>query len=138
MMNNVVLVGRIVKDVETRYTEQNKAISNFTLAINRTYKNSEGNYETDFINCVAFGKAGETLKEYTNKGDMISVRGKIQTRNYEDKEGNKRYITEVIAEQIGFVPTKNAQNSEKTVQNEKETDPFAEFADEISDEDLPF
>ena len=138
MINNIVLVGRLTKDIEVRYTEGNTAVGNFNIAVQRNYKNTNGDYETDFLNCVSFGKVGETMKEYCHKGDLIAVKGRLQTRNYEDKEGNKRFVSEVVAEKVCFLsPKKNAQNNENIVQKE-ESDPFKEFGDEIADEDLPF
>ena len=144
MINNITLVGRIIKKPEIRYTESNKAICNFTIAVNRTYKNAEGIYETDFINCVVYGKIAETTNEYTDKGDTIGIRGRLQVRNYENKEGNKKYITEVVAEQVSFISTGNKNNNEqKEIKEEikeikKEEDPFEEFAKETENLELPF
>ncbi|MCT3100036.1 single-stranded DNA-binding protein, partial [Lactococcus lactis] len=83
MINNVTLVGRITKEPELRYTQQNKAVASFTLAVNRQFKNSNGEREADFINCVIWGKSAENLANWTHKGQLIGVIGNIQTRNYE-------------------------------------------------------
>lgn len=140
MINEVVLVGRLTKDIEVRYTQSEKAVGNFTLAINRRFKNQNGEYETDFIDCVVFGKQAETMAQYTKKGDLIGVEGSIQKRAYEDKEGNKRYITEIMVEKITFLQT-NKKEKTKIEDNpykdmSVKTEEQQQF--EITDEDLPF
>lgn len=134
MINEAVLVGRLTRDIEVRYTQSEKAVGNFTLAINRRFKNQNGEYETDFIDCVVFGKQAETMSKYTQKGDLIGVEGSIQKRNYEDKDGNKRYITEIMVEKITFLQTN--KKSETTQQN----DPYKEFGEIVENEnlELPF
>ncbi|MFG7387957.1 single-stranded DNA-binding protein [Lactococcus lactis] len=97
MINNVTLVGRITKEPELRYTPQNKAVASFTLAVNRAFKNANGEREADFINCVIWGKSAENLANWTHKGQLIGVTGSIQTRNYENQQGQRIYITEVVA-----------------------------------------
>lgn len=142
-MNFTMLVGRLTKDSELRFTENEKKVGNFTLAINRDYKNTNGEYETDFINCVVFGEQAETLNKYTQKGDLIGVQGRLQTRNYEDKEGKKHYITEVLVNKVQFLSTKNSQKNENNVES---SDPYVEMGNkveanqqfEISDDMLPF
>lgn len=138
MINSIVLTGRLVKDIELRYNNNNNAIGTFSIAVQRQFKNTNGEYETDFINCVIFGKQAESMKEYTSKGDLIGVRGNLQTRTYEDKEGNKKYATEVICGQVAFLSTNKKENTPKKEEVVEESDPFKEFGDEISDEDLPF
>lgn len=138
MINSIVLTGRLVKDIELRYNNNNNAIGTFSIAVQRQFKNTNGEYETDFINCVVFGKQAESMKEYTSKGDLIGVRGNLQTRTYEDKEGNKKYATEVICGQVSFLSTNKKENIPKKEEVVEESDPFKEFGDEISDEDLPF
>lgn len=136
-MNITMLVGRLTKDSELRFTENEKKVGNFTLAINRDYKNTNGEYETDFINCVVFGEQAETLNKYTQKGDLIGVQGRFQTRNYEDKEGKKHYITEVLVHKVQFLSTKNSQKNENNVES---FDPYVEMGNKVAfDEDsLPF
>lgn len=136
-MNITMLVGRLTKDSELRFTENEKKVGNFTLAINRDYKNTNGEYETDFINCVVFGEQAETLNKYTQKGDLIGVQGRFQTRNYEDKEGKKHYITEVLVHKVQFLSTKNSQKNENNVES---FDPYVEIGNKVAfDEDsLPF
>jgi single-strand DNA-binding protein len=140
MINEVVLVGRLTKDIEVRYTQSEKAVGNFTLAINRRFKNQNGEYETDFIDCVVFGKQAETMAQYTKKGDLIGVEGSIQKRQYEDKEGNKRYATEIMVEKITFLQT-NKKEETKVEDNpykdmSVKTEASQQF--EINPEDLPF
>lgn len=136
-MNFTMLVGRLTKDSELRFTENEKKVGNFTLAINRDYKNTNGEYETDFINCVVFGEQAETLNKYTQKGDLIGVQGRLQTRNYEDKEGKKHYITEVLVNKVQFLSTKNPQKNENNVES---SDPYVEMGNKVAfdDDSLPF
>lgn len=110
-MNNVVLLGRLTKDLELKGDENKYA--RFTLAVNRTFKNENGEYEADFIPCVAFGVTAEKLNEYCGKGSLISVKGTIQSYMYE-KDGYKNYGVEVVAERVSFVSTlKKADDNEK-------------------------
>lgn len=124
-MNKVMLIGRITKNIELKSTPNGKEVIDFSIAVKRNYKNQNGEYEADFINCISFGKTAELLSKYTKKGDQIAVEGRIQTRNYENKEGKKIYITEILVENIMFLETKNAQKSENIVQ--KELDPYETF-----------
>lgn len=137
MINQVVLVGRMTRNLELRYTQSEKAVGNFTLAINRRFKNQNGEYETDFIDCVVFGKQAETMSKYTQKGDLIGVEGSIQKRAYEDKEGNKRYTTEIMVEKITFLQT-NKKN--ETTQTTTQNDPYKDFGEIVENEnlELPF
>lgn len=131
-MNKVILMGRLTKDPETRYTQaaEPMAICRFTVAVDRPY--SKG--ETDFINCVCFGKRGETIGQYFHKGNKIALTGRIQTGSYTDQQGNKRYTTDIVVEDFEFVENKG----------ESKSDPIPEPSDgfydmgEADDEDLPF
>jgi len=105
-MNNYIGVGRLVKDVELRYTTSNKACCNFTIAINRPFKNEEGIYETDFINCECWGQIAEMMKDYVKKGDMIGVKGSLRSDSYEDKNGEKKYRTYVSVDRVTFLSAK--------------------------------
>lgn len=105
-MNSVILIGRLVKDVEVRYTTSNKAVSNFTIAVNKQTKNEDGEYEVNFINCVIFNKSAEFLQKYTGKGDMVAIKGSLQVSSYQDKDGNNKYKTEVLVDQIELVSSK--------------------------------
>ena len=140
MINEVVLVGRLTKDIEVRYTQSEKAVGNFTLAINRRFKNQNGEYETDFIDCVIFGKQAETMSKYTQKGDLIGAEGSIQKRAYEDKEGNKRYITEIMVEKITFLQTNKKEETkvEDNPYKDMSVKTEAQQQFEITDADLPF
>jgi single-strand DNA-binding protein len=99
MINNVVLIGRLTRDVELRYTPSNAAVATFNLAVNRNFKNQQtGEREADFINCVMWQKSAENLANWTRKGMLIGVTGRIQTRSYENQQGQRVYVTEVVAE----------------------------------------
>ncbi len=113
MMNKIILIGRMTKDAEVRYTQSNKAVAQFSLAVNRP-----GNKETDFINIIAWDKLGEIVQKYTHKGSLIAVEGRLQTRTYEDNNGNKKYITEVVADNINLLEPKNKQEqTEERINN---------------------
>lgn len=137
-MNVVVLVGRITKDIEVRYTEKDLAVSNFTIAVKKDHKNVNGEYESDFINCVSFGNISEYLKKYAIKGNLIAVSGRIQTRNYEDKEGNKRYITEVFANKVTLLSSNKNKNEYENASVKTETNALESLDVKIEDSDLPF
>lgn len=104
MLNQTVIVGRIAKDPELRETENGKKVTNVTLAVPRSFKNANGEYETDFISCVLWKGIAESIVEYCKKGDLVGVKGRIQTRVYE-KDEEKKYATEVVAEKVTFLST---------------------------------
>ena len=110
-MNKVILIGRLTRDPELRYTGSNTPVATFSLAVNRPFTNQSGEREADFINCVVWRKLAETVKNYLSQGSQVAVEGRIQTRNYDDQNGQKRYVTEVIVENIEFVGSRrdNAQ-----------------------------
>lgn len=149
MINNVVLVGRLTKDPDLRYTSTGKAVAAFTLAANRNFTNQSGNREADFINCVIWNKPAETLANYAKKGTLIGVTGRIQTRNYENQQGQRVYVTEVLAGSFQLLESRSV--SEARNQNsggsQQQTDPntvpdfgnnFDGSSINISDDDLPF
>ncbi|MBC2303411.1 single-stranded DNA-binding protein [Listeria booriae] len=158
MMNRVVLVGRLTKDPELRYTPAGVAVTTFTLAVNRNFTNQNGEREVDFINCVAWRKAAENAANFLKKGNLAGVDGKIQTRNYEGQDGKRIYVTEVLAEAVQFLEPRKAQEGAHTSQNQNQSnytqnannqntapykannDPFANSGKpiDISDDDLPF
>lgn len=107
MINNVVLVGRITKDIDLRMSESGKAYTNFTLAVNRAFKGQDGQQQADFISCKTFNKQAENLARYCGKGSLIAVVGNIQVSNFQGKDGNTIYRTEVIANNIQFLDTRN-------------------------------
>ena len=102
MLNQIVIVGRLVRDPELRQTEGGKKVTNITLAVPRSYKNSNGEYETDFIDCVLWTGIAENTTEYCKRGDILGVKGRVQTRTFEI-EDKKRYVTEVVAEKVSFL-----------------------------------
>ncbi|HFK0639236.1 TPA: single-stranded DNA-binding protein [Listeria monocytogenes] len=116
MMNRVVLVGRLTKDPDLRYTPAGAAVATFTLAVNRTFTNQNGEREVDFINCVVWRKPAENVANFLKKGSMAGVDGRVQTRNYEDSDGKRVFVTEVVAESVQFLDPKN-NNVEGTTSN---------------------
>lgn len=146
MINRVVLVGRVTKDPELRHTGQNIAVTNFNLAVNRTYTNSEGEREADFINCQVWRKAAENVAKYVSKGSLVGVEGRLQVRKYQDKEGQDRWLTEVVCESVQFLePKKNndgGQNNDYNNAPKSKSQPKQETQQEqeinIDDDDLPF
>lgn len=107
MINNVVLVGRLTKDPDLRYTQSGQAVASFTLAVNRNFTNQSGEREADFINCVIWRKPAETMANYAKKGTLLGVTGRIQTRNYENQQGQRVYVTEVVAENFQLLESKS-------------------------------
>ena len=103
MLNQVVLVGRIVKNPELRVTDSGKKVTTVTLAVPRSYKNSTGEYDTDFLDCTLWTNVAENTVEYCQTGDMVGVKGRIQTRIFQDEEGNKNKKTEIVAEKVTFL-----------------------------------
>ncbi|EPC5087271.1 single-stranded DNA-binding protein [Listeria monocytogenes] len=116
MMNRVVLVGRLTKDPDLRYTAAGAAVATFTLAVNRPFKNAQGEQEADFINCVVWRKPAENVANFLKKGSMTGVDGRVQTRNYEDSDGKRVFVTEVVAESVQFLEPKN-NNAEDATSN---------------------
>ena len=157
-MNKAILIGRLTRDPELRTTPTGRNVCQFSIAVNRNFTNANGEREADFINCVVWDKQAENLVKYQKKGNQIAVDGRIQTRNYDDKDGKKVYVTEILASNISFLDSKGtgatgntsfnnlpeppmvdtSSNNMETVSVEK--DPFEAFGDsiEISDNDLPF
>ena len=108
-MNKAILIGRLTKDPEVRYTSSNRAVCQFTIAIDRPFTNqASGQREADFINIVAWDKTGENVGKYMTKGRLVAVEGRIQTRNYENNEGRRVYVTEVVASNVQFLESRNA------------------------------
>lgn len=138
MLNSVVLVGRLTKDAELRYTPNNQAVATFSLAVNRPFKNQNGDREADFINCVIWRQQAENLANWTKKGALIGITGRIQTRNYENQQGQRVYITEVVADNFQLLEF-NKQNNQGQSQGNSQPD-FSRQAEpmDISDDDLPF
>ena len=117
MINNVVLVGRLTKDAELRYTQSNIAVATFTLAVNRNFKNDAGEREADFINCVIWRQAAENLANWAKKGSLIGVTGAIQTRNYDNQQGQRVYVTEVVASNFQMLESRSSQQNNQGYQD---------------------
>lgn len=160
-MNKVFLIGRLTRDPELRYTGSNIAVATFSIAVNRTFQNQQGEREADFINIVVWRKQAENVKNYLTQGSQVAIDGRIQTRSYDDNNGQKRYVTEVVADNVEFLGSKGSSNSSNNMNSSaskaeptpydfgdapepKGTDidsnPFADFGSsiEISDDELPF
>ena len=141
MINNVTLIGHLTKDVELKYTPANQAVAQFTLAVNRTFKNANGERESDFINCVIWRKSAENFANWAKKGALIGITGRIQTRNYENAQGQRVYVTEVIAENFQMLESRNQQQAQQQAQPQqaKQPDPFSGGTPmSLNDDSLPF
>lgn len=164
-MNKVFLIGRLTRDPELRYTGSNIPVATFSLAVNRNFSNAAGEREADFINIVVWRKQAENVKNYLNQGSQVAVDGRIQTRSYDDQDGKKRYVTEVVADNVEFLGTKGSNQSQitssqsvpqdagptpydfgepststQTPTTNTDNNPFADFGSkiEINDDELPF
>ena len=166
-MNKVILIGRLTRDPEMRTTPSGVATTSFSIAVQRNYANAQGDREADFINCVAWRKQAENVAKYCTKGSQVAVDGRIQTRNYDAQDGTKRYVTEVIADNVTFLGGRSgsgesssyAANNYNNVSNVNDSmssnnfggsndivttdlseDPYANMGSEValSDDDLPF
>ena len=139
-MNKVILIGRLTRDPDVRYTQDQKAVARYTLAVDRRYK-KEGEQSADFISCVAFGKNGEFVEKYLHQGTKIAVEGRIQTGSYTKQDGTKVYTTDVIVDAHEFVEKKSASSGSASTAAEPapdvSTDGFMSIPDGI-DEELPF
>ena len=151
MINNVTLIGRLTKDVELKYTPANQAVAQFTLAVNRTFKNANGERESDFINCVIWRKSAENFANFVKKGALIGITGRIQTRNYENAQGQRVYVTEVVAENFQMLESRNQQQGQQQAQPQQakqqsstpnfgpDSDPFSSDSPmDLNSDDLPF
>ena len=151
MINRTILVGRLTKDPDLKYTAQGTPVATFTLAVNRTFSNQQGEKEADFINIVVWRKQAENAANYLKKGNLAGVDGRIQTRNYEGQDGKRVYITEVVAESVQFLEPKGSQGQGNTNTSSNNSnantgkytkvddDPFSGGKTiDIKDDDLPF
>jgi len=148
MINRVVLIGRLTKDVEVRYTQSGVAVGTLSLAVNRPFTNASGEREADFINGVIWRKSAENFANFTHKGALVAIEGRLQTRNYEDGNGKRVYVTEVVADNFSLLEKKS--DGQQSAPKSQAPDPFAnqgnqnKFAGsgntevDISDDDLPF
>ncbi|MDH6674967.1 single-strand DNA-binding protein [Paenibacillus sp. LBL] len=151
MMNRVILIGRLTKDPELRYTPTGVAVTQFTLAVDRPFTGQGGEREADFIPIVTWRQLAETCANYLRKGRLTAVEGRIQVRNYENNEGKRVYVTEVIADNVRFLESnrggnreessyKGGNRSESREDSRNNQDPFSDEGKpiDISDDDLPF
>ncbi len=161
-MNKVVLIGRLTRDPELRYTGSNLPVATFAIAVNRPFSNQAGEREADFINIVVWRKQAENCKNYLTQGSQVAIEGRIQTRSYDDQNGQKRYITEVIADNVEFLGSRNSSTNSNNMSatasksaeltpydfggtpepkgTDIDSNPYADFGAsiEISDDELPF
>lgn len=160
-MNKVILIGRLTRNPELRYTSGDTPVATFSLAVNRPFSNQQGEREADFINIVVWRKQAENVKNYLTQGSQCAVEGRIQTRNYDDQNGQKRYVTEVVADNVEFLGSRNSSNNSNNMNSsannvgptpydfgpapepkgtDVDSNPFADFGSsiEISDDELPF
>ena len=133
-MNSVNLIGRLTVKPTFGYTNNNIAYVRFTLAVNRNFKDANGDRQADFINCVAYRKTAELINQYTDKGDMLGIEGRIQTGSYTASDGSKRYTTDVVVGNIYFLKSKEKPAHEQ-VSEQVNQDPFAEFGEQVSIDD---
>ena len=146
-MNKVVLVGRLTRDPEVRTNSSGVSSARFTVAVNRNYRNRDGQYDADFISCVAWNNTAEFMNNYVKKGSLVAVEGRIQTRNYDNKDGNRVYVTEVVVETLkslgsgsrtGERSGNNFDGYEPTNSGNMDYDTSVDVSYDISDDDLPF
>lgn len=138
MINNVVLVGRLTRDPELRYTPSNVAVATFSLAVNRNFKNQAGDYEADFISCIMWRQQAENFANWLKKGALVGITGRIQTRSYDNQQEQRVYVTEVVAESFQILEKKDNAANNASMENQippsfEKTNPM-----DISDDDLPF
>jgi len=162
MLNRVVLVGRLTKDPDLRYTPNGVAVANFTIAVNRPFNSQQGGKDADFINCVVWRRAAENLANFMKKGSQVGVDGRLQSRSFDNSEGKRVFVTEVVADSVQFLESKGGNNNQNNnsqsnnynnnnnhyndpysnnqSQGNNQEDPFSNNGDpiDISDDDLPF
>ncbi|WP_340569927.1 single-stranded DNA-binding protein [Staphylococcus aureus] len=156
MLNRVVLVGRLTKDPEYRTTPSGVSVATFTLAVNRTFTNAQGEREADFVNCVVFRRQADNVNNYLSKGSLAGVDGRLQSRNYENQEGRRVFVTEVVCDSVQFLEPKNTDDNQQDLYQQQaqqtrgqsqysnnkpvKDNPFANANGpiEIDDDDLPF
>ncbi|CAC6181515.1 single-stranded DNA-binding protein [Staphylococcus aureus] len=156
MINRTILVGRLTRDPELRTTQSGVNVASFTLAVNRTFTNAQGEREADFVNCVVFRRQADNVNNYLSKGSLAGVDGRLQSRNYENQEGRRVFVTEVVCDSVQFLEPKNTNDSQQDLYQQQvqqtrgqsqysnnkpvKDNPFANANDpiEIDDDDLPF
>lgn len=146
MINRVILIGRLTKDPELKYTSSGAAVGSFNLAVNRQFTNANGDREADFINCVIWRKSAENFANFTRKGSLVGIDGRLQTRNYENQQGQRVYVTEVVVDNFSLLEKRASDNSNanQTQSGSNKTNKPADSvanngqAIDIADDDLPF
>jgi single-strand DNA-binding protein len=144
MINSVALTGRLTRDPELKYTQSGAAVTSFSLAVDRNFTNQQGERETDFIECVVWRRAAEQLANTVHKGNLIGIEGRIQTRNYENQQGQRVYVTEVAVDSFSYLESKSAGQQQQhpakqtTRANTQAQAPQQDSGLSLSDDDLPF
>lgn len=146
MINRVILIGRLTKDPELKYTSSGAAVGTFSLAVNRQFTNANGDREADFINCVIWRKSAENFANFTHKGSLVGIDGRLQTRNYENQQGQRVYVTEVVVDNFSLLEKRASDNSnanQTQSRSNKTNNPADSVANngqaiDITDDDLPF
>lgn len=145
MINNVSLTGRLTKDIDLRYTQSGVAVATFTLAVSRNYKDQNGEVQTDFIQCQIWRKAAENFANFTHKGSLVGIEGRIQTRNYDNQQGQKVYVTKVIVTNFSLLEPRNTQenNQEQPYQQSSQapssqTQGWEQSDPQVDASELPF
>ena len=138
MINNVVLIGRLTRDPELRYTPSNVAVAAFNLAVNRNFKNQAGDREADFINCMIWRQYAENFANWCKKGNLVGITGRIQTRSYENQQGQRVYVTEVVAETFQLLEKRDNSANQSNIEEQMPANFGATNPLDISDKDLPF
>lgn len=138
MINNVVLVGRLTRDPELRYTPSNIAITTFNLAVNRNFKNQAGDREADFINCMIWRQQAENFANWVKKGNLVGITGRIQTRSYDNQKGQRVYVTEVVADTFQLLEKRDNSANQANIEDQMPASFGATNPLDISDDDMPF
>lgn len=138
MINNVVLVGRLTRDPELRYTPSNVAVATFSLAVNRNFKNQAGDREADFISCIMWRQQAENFANWLKKGALVGITGRIQTRSYDNQQGQRVYVTEVVAETFQLLEKRDNSANQSNIEEQMPANFGATNPLDISDKDLPF
>ncbi|HCX0645435.1 TPA: single-stranded DNA-binding protein, partial [Staphylococcus aureus] len=140
MLNRVVLVGRLTKNPEYRTTPSGVSVATFTLAVNRTFTNAQGEREADFVNCVVFRRQADNVNNYLSKGSLAGVDGRLQSRNYENQEGRRVFVTEVVCDSVQFLEPKNTNDSQQDLyqQQVQQTRGQSQYSNNKPVKDNPF
>ena len=138
MINNVTLVGRLTRDPELRYTTSNVAVATFNLAVNRNFKGANGEREADSINCMIWRKQAELFAEWCKKGNLVGITGRIQTRSYDNQQGQRVYVTEVVAETFQLLEKRDNSANQSNIEEQMPASFGTTNPLDISDDDMPF